>query len=109
MNLFKNFSIKNKIILGIGLSFILAMIILLGVVVYQFDDLSTENQILIEDELLEREYDKYKTLVKSRAEILSDVYQLRLRERRARGEEISKTELQKLLADLNNNLDVDDT
>ncbi|MFW5961586.1 MAG: diguanylate cyclase, partial [bacterium] len=77
MNILHDFSIKNKIMIGIGLSFILAMMILLGVVVYQFDDLSAENQILIEDELLERKYDKYETLVKSRAEVLSDIYHLR--------------------------------
>lgn len=108
MNLLHNFSIKNKIMLGIGLSFILAMIILLSVVVYQFDDLSAENQTLIEDELLERKYDKYETLVKSRAEVLSDIYHLRLRERRARGEDITESELHELLSELNNNLNVDD-
>ncbi|MGM0603877.1 MAG: EAL domain-containing protein [Bacillota bacterium] len=108
MNILHDFSIKNKIMLGIGLSFILAMMILLGVVVYQFDDLSAENQTLIEAELLERKYDKYETLVKSRAEVLSDIYHLRLRERRARGEDITESEQHELLSELNDNLKVDD-
>ncbi|PTX17643.1 hypothetical protein SAMN04488598_11927 [Halanaerobium congolense] len=43
MKLFKNLSIKNKIMLGIGLTFILSMFFLLGIVIYQFNDLSAEN------------------------------------------------------------------
>ncbi|RAK05187.1 diguanylate cyclase (GGDEF)-like protein [Halanaerobium saccharolyticum] len=108
MRILKNLTIQNKILLGIGLSFILAMIFLLAIVIYQFEDLSAENQVLIEKELLERKYDKYETLVKSRAEILSEIYHLRLEEIEARGEELNESDMRLLMAELNDDIYIED-
>src|SRR6056297_3633759 len=106
MNLIKNLSIKNKILLGIGLSFIIAMIFLLAIVIYQFNYLSAENQSLVENELLEREYDKYETLVKSRAEILSEIYNFYSTGKNIIGRNVTKSELRNLIADFNKNSDL---
>jgi diguanylate cyclase (GGDEF)-like protein len=108
MNLFKNFSIKNKIMFGIGMSFILSMLFLMGIVVYQFNDLSAENQNLIEEELLERKYDKYQTLVKNRAEILSKNYHLHLQEKEEQDQDLTESEIRKIISKLNSSLFIDD-
>ncbi|CCU78222.1 hypothetical protein HSACCH_00498 [Halanaerobium saccharolyticum subsp. saccharolyticum DSM 6643] len=106
MNLIKNLSIKNKILLGIGVSFIIAMIFLLAIVIYQFNYLSAENQSLVEKELLEREYDKYETLVKSRAEILSEIYNFYSTGKNIIGRNVTESELRNLIADFNKNSDL---
>jgi len=103
MRLLKNLSIKNKILLGIGLSFILAMIFLLGIVIYQFGNLSSENQTLIEEELLEREYDKYEFLVKSRAQILAEIYDFYSKSKSLYRRNVTESELKNLIADFNRN------
>lgn len=108
MKLLKNFSIKNKIMIGIGLTFVLAMFFLMGIVIYQFNDLSAENQRLIEKELLERNYDKYQTLVENRAEILSKNYHLHLQERAADDEDLTESEIRNIISELNQNQSVDD-
>jgi diguanylate cyclase (GGDEF)-like protein len=108
MRILKNLSIKNKILLGIGLSFILAMIFLLVIVVYQFENLSTENQDLIEEELLEREYDKYKSLVKRRSDILSEIYIFYSKSKSLFGRDVSEAELKNLISDFNRDSDLDD-
>jgi diguanylate cyclase (GGDEF)-like protein len=108
MRLLKNLSIKNKILLGIGLSFILAMVFLLAIVVYQFGDLSSENQSLIEEELLEREYDKFESLVKTRAEILSEIYDFYSKSKNLIGRSVTEPELRNLIADFNRNSDLED-
>jgi len=100
MKLFKNLSIKNKIMLGIGLTFILSMFFLLGIVIYQFNDLSAENQSLIEKELLERKYDKYQTLVEKRAEILSKSYHLYLEEKAAEDKSVTESEIRNTISEL---------
>ena len=107
MRLFKNLSIKNKILLGIGFSFILAMIILLAIVIYQFEYLSSENQVLIEEELLERKYDKYEALVKSRAEILSEIYNFYSKSKNLYRRNVTESELKNLIADFNKNSDLE--
>ncbi|MFW5988494.1 MAG: EAL domain-containing protein, partial [bacterium] len=48
------------------------------------------------------------TLVKSRAEVLSDIYHLRLRERSVREEDTTDSEMHALLSEINNNLKVED-
>lgn len=106
MKILKELSIKNKILLGIGLSFILAMIFLLAIVIYQFENLSSENQVLIEAELLEREYDKYQSLVKNRAEILSEVYDFYVNGKNIFGRNIKSSELENLIANFNENSDL---
>ncbi|MGM0500626.1 MAG: EAL domain-containing protein [Bacillota bacterium] len=106
MNLIKNLSIKNKILLGIGLSFIIAMIFLLAIVIYQFNSLSVENQTLIEEELLERKYDKYENLVKTRAKILSEIYNFYSTGKNLIGRNIRESELKNLIADFNENSDL---
>lgn len=106
MNLIKNLSIKNKILFGIGLSFIIAMIFLSAIVIYQFNVLSTENQSLMEEELLEREYDKYETLVKTRARILSEIYNFYSKGKSIIGRNTSESELENLIADFNKNSDL---
>ncbi|MEC9490180.1 MAG: EAL domain-containing protein [Halanaerobiales bacterium] len=108
MKILKDLNIQNKILLGIGLSFILAMIFLLTIIVFQFGNLASENQKLIEKELLEKVYDKYETLVKSRAEILSEFYHLRLEEKRNRGQEVTESEMRTLLAELNDDIYIED-
>lgn len=108
MKILKKLSIQNKILLGIGISFILAMGLLLLIIGSQFEELLTENKSLIEAELLEREYDKYETLVKSRAEILADIYSLRLKERKIRGEKETKLDMKKLMDDLNKGLELEE-
>ncbi|ADO77461.1 EAL domain-containing protein [Halanaerobium praevalens] len=107
MKILKKLSIQNKILLGIGISFILAMILLLLVIIFQFEDLLNENKNLIEAELLERKYDKYETLVKSRAEILSDIYAIRLREREIRAEKETDLDMKKFMNELNKRTNVD--
>jgi diguanylate cyclase (GGDEF)-like protein len=106
MNLIKNLSIKNKILLGIGLSFIIAMIFLLAIVISQFNFLSAENQSLIEEELLERKYDKYENLVKTRAKILSEIYNFYSTGKNIIGRDIRESELKNLIADFNKNSDL---
>ncbi|MFP4198830.1 MAG: cache domain-containing protein, partial [Halanaerobium sp.] len=108
MRILKNLSIKNKILLGIGLSFVLAMIILLAIVIYQFNDLSDENQTLIEAELLERKYDKYESLVKRRAKILAEIYSFYKNGENLFRRSISESELENLIADFNRNSDLED-
>jgi HAMP domain-containing protein len=108
MKLFKNLSIKNKIMLGIGLTFILSMFFLLGIVIYQFNDLSAENQSLIEKELLERKYDKYQTLVEKRAEILSKSYHLYLEEKAAEDKSVTESEIRNTISELNQSQTVSD-
>jgi len=108
MRILKNLSIQNKILLGIGLSFVMAMIFLLAIVIYQFNYLSEENQALMELELLERNYDKYEALVKSRAEILSEAYQLLLQEGQAENKTYTKNELRNIMSELNNEIYADD-
>ena len=108
MNLLKNFSIKNKILLGIGISFLLAMLFLLALVIYQFDDLSETNQSLIEEELLERTYDKYETLVRNRADILSKSYNLYLEEKEIQEEKMTETKIKEIISELNMSMYVDD-
>ena len=108
MRILKNLSIKNKILLGIGLSFILAMIFLLAIVIYQFGSLSSENQLLIEEELLEREYDKFESLVKTRAEILAEIYDFYSKNKNLVGRRASESELRNLIADFNRNSDLEE-
>jgi diguanylate cyclase (GGDEF)-like protein len=108
MRILKNLSIQNKILLGIGLSFVMAMIFLLAIVIYQFNYLSEENQTLMELELLERNYDKYEALVKSRAQILSQAYQIRLQESQEKDQSFSENELKNLMSKLNNEIAIDD-
>ncbi len=108
MRILKNLSIKNKILLGIGLSFILAMIFLLAIVIYQFDDLSAENHVLIEEELLERKYNKYESMVESRAKILSEIYNFYSKGKNLFGRRVTESELRNLIADFNRNSDMED-
>ncbi len=108
MKLIKNLSIKNKILLGIGLSFIIAMIFLLAVVVYQFENLSSENQLLIEEELLERKYNKYESLVKTRAKILSEIYNFYSNGKHLLGRNVTEAELKHLIADFNRSSDLEE-
>ncbi len=108
MRLLINLSIKKKILLGIGLSFILAMVFLLAIVVYQFGNLSSENQFLIEEELLEREYDKFESLVKTRAEILSEIYDFYSKSKNLIGRSVTEPELRNLIADFNRNSDLEE-
>ncbi|SFL45579.1 cache domain-containing protein [Halanaerobium salsuginis] len=101
MKKFSNLSIQNKILLGIGLSFILAMILLLIIVIYQFNDLSAENQSLIKQELLERKYDKYESLVKTRASILAEIYQKHLLTAEKNNQQFTEADLRELVSNLN--------
>ena len=107
MKIIKDLSIQNKILLGIGLSFIIAMIFLLAIVIYQFNNLSAENQVLIEGELLERKYDKYEALVKSRAEILSELHDFYSKGKYMFGRDVTESELENLIADFNRNYDME--
>lgn len=106
MKIIKNLTIKNKILLGIGLSFIIAMIILLTTVIYQFNYLSKENQDLMEEELMERQYDKYENLVKTRARLLSEIYEIHSMKSNYRDMKLSEPELKSLISYLNRNSDL---
>lgn len=106
MRILNKLSIKNKILLGIGLSFIIAMISLMAIIIYQFESLSEENEALIEEELLEREYDKYEALVKSRAEILSEFYKLRSKTLKERNQKVTEEEMRSLIARLNDDIEI---
>lgn len=108
MNLIKNISIKNKILIGIGLSFILAMIFLMSIVIYQFNSLSETNESLIRDELLEREYVQYENLVKTRAKILAEIYNFYAIGENLIGKNASESELKSLISHFNKNSDLID-
>lgn len=108
MKIIRDLSIKNKILLGIGLSFLIAMCFLLAIVIYQFNDLSNENQNLMETELMERNFDKYESLVKTRAKILSEIYKIHSIKSNYSDMRLTEAELETLIADLNRNSDLED-
>ena len=98
---FEDISIKNKILLGIGSSFLIVMIVLLTISIYQFRGMSEEVEDFLADNLLEQKQNKYKSLVQTRAKMLAEVYQ------NNKGE-LSQSELEALFASLNREADLED-
>ncbi|MGM0603403.1 MAG: EAL domain-containing protein [Bacillota bacterium] len=96
---FKHLSIRNKILFGIGLSFLAAMIFLMSAVFYQFEDLSSSNELVLEDKLLEQVYNKYRNLVRTRAVVLSEIYK--------NNEELTQLEKERLIANINRKSDLE--
>ncbi|TDX48224.1 methyl-accepting chemotaxis protein [Orenia marismortui] len=92
---FKDMKIKRKILVGIGLSFIIAMLILGGMVVYQFNKLSDNSAINLKEVLLTKERDRIKDTVHTMAQNLEQIYQ-------ENKEELSEKELKELIVDKNN-------
>src|SRR6056297_2541952 len=97
----KNLNLRKKMLLGIGASFLFVMLVLMIIVIYQFQNLLTTNIQLIEEELLQRERARVKTLVKTRARMLAQIYQ-------KQQENAPQSEIKSLLAQFNNQADLDD-
>ncbi|MGM0369281.1 MAG: EAL domain-containing protein [Bacillota bacterium] len=95
MDKFKNLSIRMKILIGIGLNFLVIMAMLLGVVFFQYSNLSSDSKQLLEEELLNREQEKVKDLVEIRAKMISQIH---LKNK----DKLSTTQLKKLIRELNN-------
>ena len=72
----------------------------MGIVFYQYSNLSSESKILLEEELLSRERVKIKSLVETRAKMLQQVYQ-------NHQDGLSKQELEDLLAEINENANLE--
>ena len=89
-----------KILVGIGLNFLVIMGLLMGIVFYQYNNLSSQGKELLEEELLTRERSKVKSLVQTRAKILSEIYS-------RHQNELSQQELEDLLAVVNENANLD--
>ncbi|MBM7557439.1 diguanylate cyclase (GGDEF)-like protein [Halanaerobacter jeridensis] len=76
------------------------MVLLIGIVSYQYNNLSSEGKDLLEEQLLNREKVRIKSLVQTRAKILEQVYN---RHR----DELSQQEIEELLAEINQKADLD--
>jgi signal transduction histidine kinase len=100
MDKFKNFSIRMKILIGIGLNFLVIMALLLGVVFFQYSNLSSDSKQLLEEELLNREQEKVKDLVENRAEMIRQIY---LKNK----DELSITQLTDLIREINKQANYD--
>ncbi|RCW47735.1 MULTISPECIES: EAL domain-containing protein [unclassified Halanaerobium] len=96
---FRNLSIKNKILFGIGLSFLAAMIFLMAAVFYQFENLSSSNEAVLEEKLLEQLYNKYQNLVRTRAIVFAEIYK--------NNDNLTDEEKENLIADINRNADLE--
>ena len=94
MKQFEDLSIRLKILIGLGLSFLIIMGLLMGVVFLQYNNLLDEGQQLLENQLLKRERSRIKSLVQTRAKMLSQIY---LRHQ----DEMTASELRSLIAEVN--------
>ncbi len=97
---FRNLSIRNKILFGIGLSFLAAMIFLMAAVFYQFEDLSSTNGTVLEEKLLEQVYNKYRNLVRTRAIVLAEIYK--------NNDNLTAEEKENLIAEINRESNLED-
>jgi len=91
----RDMKIRIKILMGIGLSFLVMMLILGGVVIRGFDKLADNNSSLLKEVLITREYDRIKDTVHTMAQNLAEIY----RENQAT---LSKEELRELIVEKNN-------
>ena len=90
----KNLDIRAKILFGIGVSFLAAMLIIGGVVAYQFYELKNNNIETLSDMLLEKEKQRVKNSANTMAQNLSRIYQ-------SKQGQLNKEEIKKLVADWN--------
>ena len=93
----KNLKIRSKILFGIGISFLVAMLVIGGVVAYQFYQLRGDNIDTLSDMLLEKEQQRVKNAANTMAQNLSRIYQ-------ANQEQLSQKEIKKLVADWNSEI-----
>jgi len=92
--LLKDLKIRNKILLGIGTSFLVGMLIVSGVIYFQFDNLAQTSHDSLKNSLLNKEREKVKQLVQTRAQSLGQLY-------RTRKNQLSTSKLKNLIADKN--------
>ncbi|GAB6100103.1 methyl-accepting chemotaxis protein [Halanaerocella petrolearia] len=97
MEKIKNLNIKFKIILGIGISFLLVMVVIGGVVGYQFNRLQQENSQNLKKVLLGKERERIKNATHSVAKTFSQIY----KEKKGK---LSKSELKDLIAKRNSKI-----
>ena len=101
INKFKDLSLKMKILIGIGVNFLVIMALLLSIIFYQSNNLSTESGELLEKELLKREKANIKSLVQTRAKMLAQFYT-------KYQDELKEEKLEELLAEVNHSANIDD-
>ncbi|MGM0369817.1 MAG: methyl-accepting chemotaxis protein [Bacillota bacterium] len=75
MEKIKDLSIKNKILLGVGGSFLAVMLIIGVVINYQFENLQTENNSNLKKVLLGKERQRIKDATHAMAQSLGQLYQ----------------------------------
>jgi methyl-accepting chemotaxis protein len=95
MEKFRNLKLGHKVLIGIGATFIVAMLILGGVVIYQFTQLADKSDQNLKEVLLDKEQARIKNAVHTAAQNLSEVY--------ARNKsELSERRLKELIVKQNN-------
>ncbi|MBM7558096.1 methyl-accepting chemotaxis protein [Halanaerobacter jeridensis] len=92
----KNLKIRAKILFGIGVSFLAAMLIIGGVVAYQFYELKNNNIDTLSDMLLEKEKQRVTNAANTMAQNLSRIYES--------NQDLSQKEIRKLVADWNSEI-----
>jgi len=75
MKWIKNLSIKNKILLGVGGSFLIVMLVIGIVINYQFENLQTENNSNLKQVLLDKEKQRIEDATHAMAQSLGELYQ----------------------------------
>lgn len=90
----KNLSIKNKILVGVGGTFLIVMIMIGLVINSQFENLQQENNSNLKRVLLEKEKERIQNAVHTMAQSLGELYN-------KNKSELSQAELRKLIVEHN--------
>jgi methyl-accepting chemotaxis protein len=90
----KNLKIRNKILLGIGISLLVGSLVIGGVIYYQFNSLVDTSHDSLKENLLDKEREKIKQLAQTKAQDLAQVYE-------ENKDNMSNEELRQLIADRN--------
>ncbi|MGM0502121.1 MAG: methyl-accepting chemotaxis protein [Bacillota bacterium] len=97
MDWMKDLTIKNKILLGVGGSFLIVMLIMGLVINYQFNSLQEQNNSNLKEVLLAKERERIKNTVHSMAQSLGEVYQ-------ENKDNLSESELRELIVEHNKDI-----
>ncbi len=100
MKRFKDLKISMKMLLGIGGTFLITILVLIGVIIFNFNSLGVKSDELLKKSLLEEEYDKARLLAINHAKNISLLYN-------ENKDRLSKEELKKLIANKNSKVRFD--
>lgn len=98
MNLIKNLSLRKKILVGIGATFLVIFLIIMGIITYQFNQLDSNTTQVLRELFIGKERDRIKQTTHTAAQNLGQVYE-------RNQADLSEEELAQLIREQNRQLE----